>query len=106
MQYFSSAEAGGSVEACYQLGVMFYDGLGTPHDPVSAYLDLYTTYYLYIEKGFPVHVESSKVRQPYLCWCTVQYWKIILSGEIANYIIIIHIQILVCTIHTMFIPSV
>lgn len=35
LQYFYSAEAGGSIQACYQLGVMFYDGLGAPQDPVS-----------------------------------------------------------------------
>lgn len=35
LQYFYSAETGGSMQACYQLGVMYYDGLGTPQDPVS-----------------------------------------------------------------------
>ena len=38
MQYFSSAEAGGNVQACYQLGVMFYDGLGAHPDPVNCYV--------------------------------------------------------------------
>ena len=36
LRYFSSAEAGGSAQASYQLGVMFYDGLGASQNPVSS----------------------------------------------------------------------
>ena len=35
LKYLCSAEAGGSSQASYQLGVMFYDGLGTQQDSVS-----------------------------------------------------------------------
>ena len=36
LEHFSRAEAEGSAQASYQLGVMLYDGLGTPADPVSS----------------------------------------------------------------------
>ncbi|CAI8049181.1 LRP2-binding protein, partial [Geodia barretti] len=33
LRYFSSAEGGGSAQASYQLGVMFYDGVDAPQNP-------------------------------------------------------------------------
>lgn len=35
MKYFEMAQQGGSTQAQYQLGVMYYDGLGVQEDPVS-----------------------------------------------------------------------
>ena len=44
LTYFSSAEAGGSAQASYQLGVMFYDGLGAPQNPVSSLAIVYSSF--------------------------------------------------------------
>lgn len=35
LRYFEMAEKGGSTQARYQLGVMYYDGLGVKENPVS-----------------------------------------------------------------------
>ena len=115
LQYFRSAEAGGSAQACYQLGVMYYDGLGVPQGPVceltisfqevlkvfslaSEQSLLRLVLYIYcLGEGIPIHAKGcSSVGALHSCRCTVQHWQSLLPGIVYNTLLVAVYTIMYC----------